>query len=295
MREDNLESVTDLTPEILVVGPGGNKGFLFLGAIKYLIEEEFIEFIHTFVGCSVGSILSLLLVIEYPIDKITKLSFDTELVNEISLNSFVSNGGFSNSNHIINKLKVILYEKYECIPTFEELYQVTGKELSIVTYNLTHHKVECFNYKTTPNVKCLDAIKLSINMPLVYEKVKYNDCTYIDGAMGNPYPVDLYDNGKNVILGLYLDTVEKECDINIIPYIYNIIIAPIKIIRSMIIKNSSNKCVHIGLIYNMDSENIYSSGLKNKDNIISIKEKDKTKMLNFGYNYTKLFLESIYV
>ena len=281
----NIDNPPDLTPEILVIGPGGNKGLLYLGALKYLIDENYMDFIHTYVGCSVGSILSLLIVIGHPIEKITELSFVTELINEISLNSFVLNGGFSNSNHIINRLKIILYTKYECVPTFEELYEATGKELSVVAYNLTHHKIEYFNYKTTPNVKCLDAVRLSINMPLVYERVKYNNCTYIDGAMGNPYPVDLYDDGENVILGLYLDTIEKEGCEDIVPYIHDVIIAPIKIIRSMIIKNSSKKCVHIGLIY----DNSSSTSLTN------VSTDDKIKMMNFGFNHTKLFLESIYV
>ena len=281
---DPLYDAPDLTPEILVIGPGGNKGFLFLGALKYLIEEEYLNFIHTFVGCSVGSLLSLLVVIEYPIEKITELSFDMELINEISLGSLVMNGGFSNSNHIINRLKVILYEKYECMPTFKELYKVTGKELCVVAYNLSNHKVEYFNYKTTPDVKCIDAIRLSINMPIVYERVKYNNFIYIDGAMGNPYPIDLYDDGKNVILGLYLDTIQKDIiEEDITTYIHNVIVTPIKMLRSIIIKNSSSKCIHIGLIYDGPSS------------LTNVDEDNKIKMMKFGYDRTKLILESIYI
>ena len=36
--------------------------------------------------------------------------------------------------------------------------------------------------------------------------MKYRDHVYIDGAFGNPYPIDQFDDGKRNILGLYIDT-----------------------------------------------------------------------------------------
>jgi len=284
MEKKTSEDVFDLTPEILVIGPGGNKGYLFLGSLLYLKENLFLDFIHTYVGCSVGSILSLLIMINVNFDKIIEISFDTELVGDVSFQRLVLNGGISNSSHILMKIQIILFEKYNKNPTFKELYEETGKELCIVAYNLTKHETEYFTYKNTPDVKCLDAIKLSINMPIIYEKVIYNDCVYIDGAMGNPYPINFYDDGKKVTLGLYIDSISKDENYNDpISYFHNIIVSPIKINRSMIIENCSNKCINIGFFY------------ESKQLDLNMKYEEKRKMFNFGYNYTKLILDSLYV
>jgi len=49
-------------PDIVILGPGGIKGFLELGVLYALQNNNLLENVHTYVGVSVGSIISLLLV-----------------------------------------------------------------------------------------------------------------------------------------------------------------------------------------------------------------------------------------
>lgn len=287
LKMNNEEEIIDMTPNILVIGPGGNKGFLYLGSLLYLEEYEYLDLIDTYVGCSVGSIISLLLVIGLKIDDIVKISSNIDLVKNINLFGITNSYGISNTKHIITKLKEVILQKYEYIPSMLELYNLTNLNLTIVSHNLSKHETEYFDHIKTPNMKCIDCVKLSINIPIIYEKISYNNNIYIDGAMGNPYPINIYDDGLNNIIGLYIDSNNTNNDKynNFLSYIYNVISTPMKTMRNMIIKNSSQKCINIPLLFDINS-----TGFD-----LSYQEEERKSMMDTGYNTTKHILENIFI
>ena len=56
------ESKSLWPPEVIVIGPGGCKGFLELGALLYLEKEGYLRSVKTYAGVSVGAVISLLIV-----------------------------------------------------------------------------------------------------------------------------------------------------------------------------------------------------------------------------------------
>src|SRR5665647_3755375 len=71
-------------PDVMVLGPGGARGFLLLGCLKRLFEEKgFMKRTKTWVGVSVGSAICLLLVAGYTIDEIIELCIDVNLIDDI--------------------------------------------------------------------------------------------------------------------------------------------------------------------------------------------------------------------
>ena len=52
-------------PDIIVLGPGGSKGYIQLGALLRLELDNLLSNVVQYVGCSVGAIISLLMVVGY--------------------------------------------------------------------------------------------------------------------------------------------------------------------------------------------------------------------------------------
>jgi NTE family protein len=73
--------------------------------------------------------------------------------------------------------------------TFAELYRLTNKELIIVVTNLSKQRPEYMSYKTEPDMKVLSAIRLTINIPIFFDAIKYKGDFYIDGAMSDNRPM----------------------------------------------------------------------------------------------------------
>jgi predicted acylesterase/phospholipase RssA len=94
-------------------------------------------------------------------------------------------------------------------------------------------------------MNCLIALKMSANLPLIFDKFKYNGMYYQDGGLGNNYPVNIVDNGINKILGIRLKNHFDMGSTNIMDYIFKIIHTPIRQNEDVIIQKSSNKCKHI--------------------------------------------------
>ena len=61
--------------------------------------------------------------------------------------------------------------------------------------------------KTNPNLPCLIALRMSSNIPAMFEPFKYTKSYYIDGAYGNNFAIECLEE-KDHTLGVYLDPVE---------------------------------------------------------------------------------------
>ena len=71
--------------------------------------------------------------------------------------------------------------------------------------------MEYYSFETTPQMKLIDAIRISISIPFIFTPVINNKGEYvIDGAVYNPYPIQYYRNiDKKIGICLtneYMDT-----------------------------------------------------------------------------------------
>jgi len=196
-------------PEVLVLGPGGMKGFLELGTLYFLEEKNFFSEVTTFVGVSVGAIISLMMVCGYKVIEIIAESADTNIFNDlssVSLRDTQDKLGLVSSAPIKRKLVKMVLKKFGYIPNLKQLYEITGLKLVCVTANLDKETAEYMSYETEPHLPVVDAVMYSMNIPIIFYKLKYMGCVYVDGALANPYPVDIFDDGKTAILGLYIES-----------------------------------------------------------------------------------------
>ena len=175
--------------DTLCLAGGGVKGICYISAIKYLEKVKFLNLknIKNFVGTSVGSILNFFFILGYSCDELKDfiLSFDfNKLTLDMDFDNFFDSYGMDNGQKFIITIKTFLTEKLNVKDiTFLELYNLTKKDLIIITTNYTKVCTEIFSYKETPNVSILLALRMSMSLPLVFSPVKYNDNFYIDGGL----------------------------------------------------------------------------------------------------------------
>lgn len=274
------------TPNVSLVGPGGAKSLLFIGAFKRLFEEKcFLKDLHTWVGISAGAAISLLIVIGYTIDEIIDICMEINLVDDIisiNLDEARTKMGLIKNKTVEDKLKECIENKFNYVPNLLELYNIKKVKLVLVTYNLDSMKPEFLDYETEPNLSCLEAAMMSMAVPLLMQPRKYKGNIYLDGAIGAPYPILKFDNPGNRILGMYISSEQDlYCpDKKPMNYLYRLIQAGMKTLRDNEIKFSSKNAKHIAL----ETDVRDTTGL-------TINQETRQNLVNQGYQCAEAFLK----
>jgi NTE family protein len=188
----------------LIICSGGVKCIYIIGCLNNLSKVHPLHLFNYYTGCSAGSIICLLLNIGYNIDDIENIiNIDFKIFQEVKITNLINYGGFDNGIKINNLFKAFLLNKnIDVNITFKELYDKTNKVLTFTTTNITTGKSEYHNCITQPNMPILLSLRMSINIPIVYTPIKYNDNYYVDGALLDSYPYNYNKNLKKI--GIFL-------------------------------------------------------------------------------------------
>lgn len=226
----------------LCLSGGGFSGICSVSALKCLEDYNIFKnhLIKKYVGTSIGSIICFLLVLDYD------LKFIIEFLKTFNLNYFFENieidnifynFGLNKKEEIKKILKSFLFNKFKKNNiTFKELFGLTKKKIGIVGTNLSKNREEYFSNETTPDMSVLDAINISISIPIIFTPVIYNQNYYIDGGLTNNFPIN-YCNKKTTLSIVLHNNKENEIK-DITSYlnsIYN------NIFKFLNIKNNYNK------------------------------------------------------
>jgi len=281
------EKVVDY--DTLVLSGGSTKGIIILGSIQYLYDNYFLQKVTSYIGTSSGSMICYLLSIGYtPIEIITYICKNQllEKMQHFNVVAMINGSGAVSFNNIYEHLEKMTIEKIGYIPTFQDLKTNFGKTLICVTYNITEDKTEYISTENYPTLPCLIALKMSSNLPLIFENYKYGNSFYIDGGVSDNFAIDIGDKIGNKVIGILLSS-EKENfnthpDMDILEFIYKIMFIPISQTTEYKIKNISKKCKIIRL---------KSSKIKFFN--FNVGSKTKLDLFSLGYENTKNEIENI--
>lgn len=200
---------------------GGIRGLLQLGVLheKYEHEEYDPKFCKEYAGISIGSVFCLLLVCGYtPIEIFTEIY---KMDNFFTVSDFhnvwdvIKHMGFIDINSFIKKVDFFVKKKMGKSPTFEELWLKTNKTktLYIGAVNVSKLREEKFCYTTHPNMKCIEAVKLSCNLPIIFQRQLHNNDFMVDGGLLNNFPWEYLSQNLKNVLGIVI--VPNKClDVN---------------------------------------------------------------------------------
>ena len=281
---ENFENIVDY--DTIVISGGSTTGIVSLGAIQYAFDNFLLGSIINFIGTSSGSIICFLLIIGYtPIEIIIYICKHQllEKMQHFNIISMTQGSGAISFNTIYEHLEKMCIDKIGFIPTFKDVKDKFDKNLICVTYNITENKTEYISFETYPNMHVLTALKMSSNLPLIFENFKYGNSFYIDGGISDNFPIDIGDKIGKKVLGIYLvsgDNSKEEINNNILEFIYKLIFIPISKNEEYKILNVSKKCRVVKLTY----DNIKFFNFK-------LQSKEKLDLFSEGYEQMRKLLD----
>ena len=213
-NEDNMINplldtnvIVHRTFDTLVLSGGGSKGISLLGSLHHLYKVDNISLeITKYIGTSVGAIISYLLIVGYlPVDILCYIcqSRVLDIMNNPNLFNMFHGRGACDATLLEHSLEDLTVQKLGSVPTMKELYDSTGKELIVCTYNDTKGVPVYIDHKTFPDMSCVTAIRLSSNIPFIFDHYRYKGDFYLDGGIIDNFPIGRVQPG-DVALGINL-------------------------------------------------------------------------------------------
>lgn len=187
----NLIKITDINS--LVISGGGMKGYLMLGAVKVLFEHDIIKKIKYFYGTSFGGLIITCLNLGWDIDSALKFSinFPLECIINFDIDSLILNYGLvPKVNYETLFKKIIEFRNHDPNITFKQLFEITSKELNLITYSLKENKSIVLNHLTTPNLTIWEGLYMTTALPILIPPYEYNNNIYIDGGISENFPIN---------------------------------------------------------------------------------------------------------
>jgi predicted acylesterase/phospholipase RssA len=296
----------------IVIAGGAHMGFSYYGALKTLIQKQFIQManIETIYTTSVGSVVAIFLLLQYDWDIV-----DTYLVdrpwNKVfsfdfpTLVKSLSKGGVYDISSFRELFSPMLLGK-DLSPeiTLQEFYDYSNTELHFVSTSFANLEVCDISHKTHPDWQLIEAVYATSCLPVFFVPFEKNPGEiYIDGAINMNYPMNrCLEDGhiRDTVLGVsyhfdrpmtstpsFTDRVEtKEKDKSTFQLFYFILDLFFKLwyrIKMPLTDESRTAPYQLDILYNADPKNDMLSALKNKD-----KRRD---LIDIGVQSAEVFMK----
>lgn len=204
---------------ILVLSGGGIKGIAHIGALQKIHELGYLNNFTKFVGTSIGGLIMALLVIGYLPKEIWDFIQLFEFKKMVSLNilDYATKYGIDDGSKFEFVLCNMITEKnIDPYITLHDLYLLTNKHITFSGVSINDQTVHYISHETFPDIPLITAIRITTCIPIYFIPIKYthnNKTTlYIDGGCMDNYPIHLYDNELDKVLGLYISKQKENVD-----------------------------------------------------------------------------------
>jgi predicted acylesterase/phospholipase RssA len=273
--------------DTLVLSGGGLKGYYLLGAVQCAIDNFLVEKVDKYVGTSIGACLCYFFAIGYsPIEIVTTL-YEGKWVDKpkyFDVFSMANGNGATKFTDIQECLEQMTIHKIGKLITLKMLKEEYGKTLVCVTFNMTTGRTEYLSHDNYPDMPCLTALRMSCNIPIVFDRFKYLDNYYIDGGISDNFPVEKGQEIGEKVLGinmiLSLQTLQDRPEEGIMSYITKLLYIPNQqnARRKMVLANDKCTIIQIETFDNFSMMEFTTD------------VKSKLDMFSGGYTVVKKFL-----
>jgi len=243
--------------------------FVFLGALSALKDIEKINDIEAISGSSAGSILGLVYILARGNTKVVldhSLQVPVGTIMKPNIRTFLKSFGLVQTSKLKKTFQGTVHHFLgRQDVTFKELYDHYPVKLYVsaccINLSVTHY----FSVDTSPDMSVIDAICMSIAVPLLIETMEYGPWRYIDGGTLEEIPCTPFigQDEVAVICSGELTAVTEIKDIK--TYIQNFLFSVMKL------RHSYPQFQRFS--FNLDA-NIFDFG---------VSEEAKLKLFLFGY------------
>lgn len=189
----------------LVFEGGGIRGLAFAGALYVLEQANIIQSCYRYAGSSAGAITAALLACGYGVgellDELERLDWSS-LLDKVPGSIFgkawklLMHEGCYSGNEVYAWLCTMVERKLKMpaeLVTFEYLWQTFHIELVITGTCLETRGLRLFHALSTPTMPVVQAVRISISIPLYFAPVRWNEETFVDGGVACNFPLWVFD------------------------------------------------------------------------------------------------------
>lgn len=194
----------------LVIGPGAMGFYAILGSVYSLYVKEQLNSLVAVSGSSAGSLVAFgVLVARWDIVRLMRAieKIDVPSLMKFNLKSLLNNYGLVPMERwktMLSELCMELSGKPDM--TFKELYEWSGKDLYISSYNLNVQRSCYFSHITHPDMSVTDAVCMSMSIPFLFESILHEGDRYIDLAAFESSPLTPFmDKETDEVISIELD------------------------------------------------------------------------------------------
>lgn len=188
---------------------GGVKGIAYVGAMQILEQRGHLKEIKRVGGTSAGAINALLFALGYTNqeqkDILASVDFQNFMDNSFLITSdierLIDEYGWNKGDFFLTWIGDLVEKKLgNRKATFKDLKNSGRPELHVVGTNLSTGYLEVFSIERHENMALIDAVRISMSIPLFFAAVKYGPPKniYVDGGVILNYPVKLFDREKYI-------------------------------------------------------------------------------------------------
>lgn len=192
---------------ILVMSGGGLQGLAHVGGLKALEENGLYKNIKTFVGASMGGLIATFCVLGYTpseLEDFAKL-FDFDKLYDINFKNFFGQFGLDPGNKFILIFEKFIEQKgYDKNITMYQLYESTGLTLILTAVCINNSEVYYISHKSHPDMPVKIGLRMTMSVPIWLAPVDYKGKLYIDGGCIDNYPVEIFKNCLDSVIGMYI-------------------------------------------------------------------------------------------
>ena len=181
---------------------GGTRGMSFTGVLKTLEEYNLLDEIDTIIGVSIGSMVATSLSLGVSWKDLYNAFFDFNVATcaHIEIEHLLTKFGLDCGKKFMKPF-IKVFKKYSGKNnlTFKEHYELTGKKLIISSACVNDQTTHYFDYQTAPNLKIINAVRMSISLPFYFTSQKYQRKHMIDGSTFEHFPVKLFGDPETFL------------------------------------------------------------------------------------------------
>ncbi len=236
--------------DAIILSGGGTKAIAQLGVTHFYHELGVLdpEYATDFAGTSAGSIITLLLACGYsPMEIFTEVysihNFFKPGSGSANFFDVIKDFGLISIKPAFELVENMIVRKLGKIPTLRELFLERGKRYYATAVNLSKMRLEYFTPERNPGLKVTDAAKISSGLPFIFQRTKYRGDYYVDGGLGDNFPIEAINPEGKKILGVTVTGTDKidvegaSTEMSFISYCTRIVLFPINMMTHLRSRN----------------------------------------------------------
>lgn len=187
--------------KLLILSGGSLNGLAYLGLFRYLETSNYNANQFKIYGTSIGGILGMFWKMGFDSETMIRLFAKFPFFPASNINNLLTNGGLDDGKNLEYLFIEILKIKFNCT-NFNELTLSKFPGIYLCTCDIHEKNTIYLSSDNYPNLPVHIALRMTCNLPFIFEPVQYMNKYYVDGAIleNTPLPPPSIENCDSIAI-----------------------------------------------------------------------------------------------